>query len=191
MHCMTSDLWQTGAKNSVTNVNSLTQLYPILHINSIICYHSNRYNLETSVILSLGKCALIVTRPHLFHSSPIGRTFIRSFFFFFIGSFYIIWNFFWITAYKTSNNVLQISCCEFEYFSINKRYTSRRRQRNERTKSQNEPARIWGAVIHGNIDIHNRVRTPEKCSPRIYLPFSKQSIGATACGSTSIVWQLL
>ena len=68
---------------------------------------------------------------------------------------------------------MQISCCEFEYFSINKRYTSRRRQRNERTKSQNEPARIWGAVIHGNIDIHNRVRTPEKCSPRIYLPFSK------------------
>ena len=106
-------------------------------------------------------------------------------------SFYITWNCFWITAYKTSNNVLQISCCEFEYFSINKRYTSRRRQRNERTKSQNEPARIWGAVIHGNIDIHNRVRTPEKCSPRIYLPFSKQSIEATARGSTSLVWQLL
>ena len=49
-------------------------------------------------------------------------------------SFYIVWNCFWITAYKTSNNVLQISCCEFEYFSINKRYTSRRRQRNEKTQ---------------------------------------------------------
>ena len=106
-------------------------------------------------------------------------------------SFYITWNCFWITAYKTSNNVLQISCCEFEYFSINKRYTSRRRQRNERTKSQNEPARILGAVIHGNIDIHNRVRTPEKCSPWIYLPFSKQSIEVIARGSTSLVWQLL
>ena len=72
-------------------------------------------------------------------------------FFYSIESFYTTWNCFWITAYKTSNNVLQISCCEFEYFSINKRYTSRRRQRNERTKSQNEPARIWGAVIHGLI----------------------------------------
>ena len=72
---------------------------------------------------------------HLFHSSPIGRTFLRSFFSS-IESCYTTWNCFWITAYKTSNNVLQISCCEFEYFSINKRYTSRRRQRNERTKSR-------------------------------------------------------
>ena len=183
---MKSDIWKTDAKKSVTNVNSLTQLYPILRINSIICYHSSKHNLETSVILSLGKRA----RPHLFHSSPIGRTFMRSFFFT-IGSLYITWNCFWISASKTSNNVLQISCCEFEYFPINKRYTSRRRQRNERTKSQNEPARILGAVIHGNNDIHNRVRTSEKCSPRIYLPFSKQSIGATARGSTSLVWQLL
>ena len=55
-------------------------------------------------------------------------------FFYSIESFYITWNCFWITAYKTSNNILQISCCEFEYFSINKRYTSRRRQRNERTQ---------------------------------------------------------
>ena len=132
MHCMTSDLWKTGAKNCVTNVNSLTQLYPILRINSIICYHSSRYNLETSVILSLGKCA----RPHLFHSSPIGRTFMRSFFF--IGSFYIIWNCFWITAYKTSNNVLPISCCEFEYFSINKRYSydSATKEVNRRTSGR-------------------------------------------------------
>ena len=29
-------------KNSVTNVNSLTQLYAILRINSIICYQSSR-----------------------------------------------------------------------------------------------------------------------------------------------------
>ena len=74
---MKSDIWKTDAKKSVTNVNSLTQLYPILRINSIICYHSSKHNLETSVILSLGKRA----RPHLFHSSPIGRTFMRSFFF--------------------------------------------------------------------------------------------------------------
>ena len=45
--------------------------------------------------------------------------------------------------------------------------------------------------IHENIDIHNRVRTPEKCSPWIYLPFSKQSTEAIARGSTSLVWQLL
>ena len=96
-----------------------------------------------------------------------------------------------MTAYNTSNNFLQISCCEFEYFSINKRCTSRRRQRNERTKSQNELAWTYGAFIHENIDIHNRVRTPEKCSPRIYLPFSKQSIEAIARGSTSLVRQLL
>ena len=73
----------------------------------------------------------------------------------------------------------------FEYLSINKRYTSRRRQRNETTKSENERARSWSAFIH--IDIHNRVRTPEKCSSRIYSPFSKQSNGATARGSTSLV----
>ena len=115
----------------------LSCIFPTLRINTIICYHSSKHNLETSVILSLGKCA----RPHSFHSSPIARTFIRSFFYS-IESFYIAWNCFWITAYKTSNNILQISCCEFEYFSINKRYTSRRRQRNERTKSQNERARI-------------------------------------------------
>ena len=114
MHCMASDLWKTGAKNSVTSVNSLTQLYPILRINSIICYYLSRYNLETSVISSLGKYALIVTRPHLFHSSPIGKTFIRSFFFS-IESFYIKWNCFWMTAYKTSDNFLQISE-NFEYF---------------------------------------------------------------------------
>ena len=78
-------------------------------------------------------------------------------------------------------------CCEFEYFSINKRYTWRRRQHNETTKSQNERARILSAFIHENIDIHNRVRTPEKCSAWIYLPFSKQSTGATARGSTSLV----
>ena len=94
-------------------------------------------------------------------------------------------------AYNTSNNFLQISCCEFEYFSINKRYTSRRRQRNERTKSQNELAWTYSAFIHENIDIHNRVRTPRKCSPWIYLPFSKQSIEAIARGSTSLVWHLL
>ena len=69
--------------------------------------------------------------------------------FFSIGSLYITWNCFWISVCKTSNNVLQISCCEFEYFSINKRYTSRRRQRNERTRSQNKRARIKGAFIHG------------------------------------------
>ena len=58
MHCLTSDLWKTDAKNSVTNVNSLTQLYPILrNLNSTICYHSSKHSLETSVILSLGKCA--------------------------------------------------------------------------------------------------------------------------------------
>ena len=113
------------------------------------------------------------------------------FIFFSTESFYITWNCFWMTAHKISNNFLQISCCEFEYLSINKRYTSKRRQRNETTKSQNERARISSAVIRENIDIHNRVRTPEKCSPRIYLPFSKQSIGATARGSTSLVWQLL
>ena len=41
--------------------------------------------------------------------------------------------------------------------------------------------------IHENFDINNRVRTPEKCPPRIYLPFSKQSIEATACDATSLV----
>ena len=96
-----------------------------------------------------------------------------------------------LASCKLHNNFLQISCCEFEYFSMNKPYTSRRRQRNERTKSQNELAWTYGAFIHENIDIHNRVRTPEKCSPRIYLPFSKQSIEAIARGSTSLVWQLL
>ena len=105
------------------------------------------HNLETSVILSLGKCTLIVTRPHLSHSSPIVRTFIRCFFLFSIGSFYITWNCFWMTAYNTSNNFLQISCCEFEYFSINKRYTSRRQQRNETNKSQNELAWIYSAFM--------------------------------------------
>ena len=48
-----------------------------------------------------------------------------------------------MTAYNTSNNFLQISCCEFEYFSINKRYTSRRQQRNETNKSQTEFACIY------------------------------------------------
>ena len=183
----------------------------------MICYHSRRYKLETSVILSLGKCALIVTRPHLFHSSPIVRTFKRSFFplfyshfilhdhiysiqvqsleplnvVFFLFSIVILYYMKQLTAYNTSDNFLQISCCEFEYFSTNKRYTSRRRQRNERTKSQNELAWTYSAFIHENIDIHNRVRTPEKCSPWIYLPFSKQSIEAIARGSTSLVWQLL
>ena len=61
--------------------------------------------------------------------------------------FFITWNCFWISAYKTSNNVLQISCCEFEYFSINKRYTSRRQQRNETNKSQNELAWIYSAFM--------------------------------------------
>ena len=86
-----------------------------------------------------------------------------------------------MTAYKTSNNLLQVSA-NFEYFSINKQYTSRRRWQNETTKSLKERARIWGAFIHGNIDIHNRVRTPEKCSPRIYLPFSKQPVGQLHVG---------
>ena len=48
-----------------------------------------------------------------------------------------------------------------------------------------------GRIHSWKNDIHNRVRTPGKCSPRIYLPFSKQSIGAIARGSTSLVWQLL
>ena len=61
------------------------------------------------------------------------------------------------------------------------------RNKPEETKSQNELARIYSAFIHENIDINNRVRTPEKCSPQIYLPFSKQSLGATARGSTSLV----
>ena len=115
----------------------------------------------------------------------------EMFIFFSIESFYITWNCFWMTACKISNNFLQISCCEFEYLSINKQYTSRRRQRNETTKSENERARSWSAFIHENIDIHSRVRTPEKCSSWICLPFSKQSSGATASGSTSLVWQLL
>ena len=34
-----------------------------------------------------------------------------------------------------------------------------------------------GRIHSWKNDIHNRVRTPGKCSPRIYLPFSKQSIG--------------
>ena len=85
----------------------------------------------------MGKCA----RPHLFHLSPIGRTFKHSFFFS-MGSFYITWNCFWITAYKTSNNVLQISCCEFEYFSINKRYSydSATKEANRRTSGRESRA---------------------------------------------------
>ena len=78
------------------------------------CYHSRRYNLETSVILSLGKCALVATRPHLFHSSPIGRTFIRSFFF--IESFYTTWNCFWMTAHKIW---IQITFCKFHAANLN------------------------------------------------------------------------
>ena len=130
MHCITSDLWKTGAKNSVTNVNSLTQLYPILRdLNSTICYHSSKHSLETSVILSLGKCA-----RHIYSIQVQSVELFYVVFFSSIESCYTTWNCFWITAYKTSNNVLQISCCEFEYFSINKRYTSRRRQRNEKTQ---------------------------------------------------------
>ena len=48
------------------------------------------------------------------------------FFFFSIESFYIEWNCFWMTVYKTSNKFLKMSA-NFEYFSINKQYTSRRR----------------------------------------------------------------
>ena len=59
-----------------------------------------------------------------------------------MGSFYITWNCFWITAYKTSNNVLQISCCEFEYFSINKRYSydSATKEVNRRTSGRESRA---------------------------------------------------
>ena len=52
-----------------------------------------------------------------------------------------------LASCKLHNNFLQISCCEFEYFSMNKPYTSRRRQRNERTKSQNELAWIYSAFM--------------------------------------------
>ena len=52
-----------------------------------------------------------------------------------------------LASCKLHNNFLQISCCEFEYFSMNKTYTSRRRQRNERTKSQNELAWIYSAFM--------------------------------------------
>ena len=66
--------------------------------------------------------------------------------------------------------------------------TTVQRNKPQETKSQNKLAWIY---IHENIDINNRVRTSEKCPPRIYLPFSKESVGATACDSTSLVWQLL
>ena len=52
-----------------------------------------------------------------------------------------------LASCKLHNNFLQISCCEFEYFSMNKPYTSRRRQRNKRTKSQNELAWIYSAFM--------------------------------------------
>ena len=40
----------------------------------------SRYNFRNQRILFCPKCALIVTRTHLFHPCPIGRTLIRSFF---------------------------------------------------------------------------------------------------------------
>ena len=40
----------------------------------------SRYNFRNQCILFCPKCALIVTRTHLFHPCLIGRTFIRSFF---------------------------------------------------------------------------------------------------------------
>ena len=59
-----------------------------------------------------------------------------------MGLFYITWNCFWITAYKTSNDVFQISCCEFEYFSINKRYSydSATKEANRRTSGRESRA---------------------------------------------------
>ena len=88
-------------------------MYPILrNLNSTICYHSSKHSLETSVILSLGKCA-----RHIY-SIQVQSVELFYVVFFSIESCYTTWNCFWITAYKTSNNVLQISCCEFEYFSM-------------------------------------------------------------------------
>ena len=48
----------------------------------------SRYNFRNQCILFCPKCALIVTRTHLFHPCPIGRTFIGSFFFLIISLFY-------------------------------------------------------------------------------------------------------
>ena len=56
----------------------------------------------------------------------------------------------YLASCKLHNNFLQISCCEFEYFSMNKPYTSRRRQRNERTKSERACMNLQR--IHENID---------------------------------------
>ena len=59
-----------------------SQSYLILHINSIICYYPkalpDRYNFKNHRNLGCQKCTLMVTRTH---SCPIGKTFIRSFFY--------------------------------------------------------------------------------------------------------------
>ena len=122
---MTSNLLKTGAKNSVTNVNSLTQLYPILRINSIICYHSSKCNLESSVILSCGKCALITT-TFIPSMSNQQNFYTQLLFFFYRVNLYDIKLF----LNNSIQNFWQISCCEFVYFLINQ-YTSRRRQCSE------------------------------------------------------------
>ena len=66
-------------------INSLTQSYLILRINSTTCYHLRILAdtiLETSAILRCQKCTLIVTWTHLLHLCPIGWPIIRSFFFY-------------------------------------------------------------------------------------------------------------
>ena len=191
MHCMTSDLWKTGAKNSVTNVNSLTQLYPILRINSIICYQSSRYNLQTSVTLSLGKCALVVTRPHLFHPSPIGRTFIGSFFFFY--SLFILQEivFEWQSIkYKLKQLFANFMRRIWIFFNKQTIYLEEMTAQRKNQIAERAGTNL-GRINSWNSRHPHRVRTPEKCSPRIYLPFSRQSSRATARGLISLVWQLL
>ena len=62
----------------------------------------------------LQKLSLRLSCIQLFHSSPIGRTFIRSFFF--IESFYTTWNCFWMTAHKIW---IQITFCKFHAANLN------------------------------------------------------------------------